>query len=763
VDDYAHLLAELIQVDERSWEGRESFLSRNGKKKIRLLHVLRVFGLGGMEHGVINLLNRIDRNVFDPIVCCTYASMDDARSLLSTDIPVVDLNCRLDRVDFNIVPKLRKVIRDHSIDIVHSHNWSTFIHAVPAAHLAGAPVIIHGEHGRDTVNPDTEFKQRMAWRILGPVTDEFIAVSENIREELENIRGIPSWKIHFIPNGVDTDRYRPDPHKADIRRRLGVVDGEKVIGIVGGLRKIKGHEFLIEALKLVKKEVGPVRLYIVGGPHGELDSEPRIRELRCFAEKLGLRDEITFTGARRDIQDWMRAFDVYVNCSLYEGMCNSILEAMASGTPVVATSVGGTVRIIEDGKTGLLVPPNDPVALADAVCRILKNPELAVRLGREGREHTQKHHSLSRMVEMNQEIYLSAMARKTVRPSWHFSQRVRKVVGESLAFMGVLGLMGRLSRSNLCVITYHRVLPADRKACAFNQPMIVEEKVFKRQMAFLASKYTPVSLEVAIAGLRGETPLPDRPVLVTFDDGYRDNYLYAYPVMRHYGIPAAIFVTTNHIDTGSPFWWDWLAEGLFEMARNGHMKDIEKSLREAVPSIQWSCCFDARHRETVDRLIRELKCVDSARRTAVLDSFRDMMAQIGIFRSPERIVLNWDEIIEMDANGISVGSHTASHLFLDESGQDDIAEDLRIASERIREKTGKRPVAISYPDGRIAAGQEEVIRRAGFVAGFVSKFGLNPVGCDMYSIQRIDAGFLAIGNSFYENLMHMEMQNVLRR
>jgi sugar transferase (PEP-CTERM/EpsH1 system associated) len=736
------------------------------KRKIRLMHVIRALSVAGLEYGVIKLLNRLDRSLFEPMICCKGRSFNEARSLLSPDVRVIELNTEKDGLNYNIINKLVRVFRESAVDIVHSHNWSTFVYVVPAARIAGVPVVIHGEHGRDKENPDTGMIKNLMWRILEPMTDEFVGVSENIVEELSLFRHIPTWKIHFIPNGVDTDRFRPDLPREEIRERFGIGPSCRVIGCIGGFRKIKGHEILLEALKLVKLKIPRVRLFLIGGNPKELATDPRIKELQTLSSKLGLSENVFFMGPRMDIPEWMSAFDVFVNCSFYEGMSNTILEAMASGRPVVATRVGGAIQILKDKESGLLIPPKDSMALAGAICNFLENLDLGTRLGGAAREWVLEHHSLVRMVEMNESIYLDAITRKKLKSPLTRRQHIRQAGGYGLGVIGGLRVGRWLVPNDLTILTYHRILPSHLKASVFNLPMIVDKQVFERQMATLASEYSPVSLAQAISGLRGEKALPDRAVLVTFDDGYRDNYLYAYPILKKYGIPATIFVATQHIDTGLPFWWDWFSEGFLKLARFGGKEDLDQIL-EKVSSAQAtnipvpSDGFNA-FRTFTDALVRRVRNLPLQPRQNVFGLLQEMLQRLDISLGEERIILSWEEIREMQANGIEIGSHSDSHIFMDESDPNIIMQNLKTSYERIREMTGRQPTAISYPGGRIAPGQEELVREIGFLAGAMVQPGPNRIGCDLYLLKRLDGGYLTPNAGFSRSLMNIELMNILR-
>ncbi len=373
------------------------------------MHVIRSLILGGMEYGVIKLLNRLDTGLFEPSICCLMDAKDDARSALRDHIPVFELHEEPNGIHPRLNFRLSRRFRDSGIDIVHSHNWGTFLYADVASRLANVPVLIHGEHGRDTREHEEGWKRTVVWNALKGNVHKFVAVSENIAEDLVTLMRVPPEKVLVIPNGVDTEIFRPDRDGVIVRKNLGIGADRKIIGTVGWLREVKDHETLIRAFSRVKAIVPEAFLMIVG----ESPDMERTRTLRNLASDLGVSDSILFLGGRTDVPKLLAAIDVYVNSSIYEGMSNTILEAMGAGKPVVATRVGGTPKIVEDGTSGILVPPKDELALSEAILALFQERETAIRMGEAGRKRIERFHSLEYMVQANQSLYLNSCSKMT--------------------------------------------------------------------------------------------------------------------------------------------------------------------------------------------------------------------------------------------------------------------------------------------------------------------------------------------------------------
>ncbi len=219
--------------------------------------------------------------------------------------------------------------------------------------------------------------------------DGFVAMSGAIRREFLSA-GAPEERVALVPHGVDTDRFRPAAaeERAALRGRLGLSEAARVITYTGRLLRGKGLEFLLEAFARLAPRDPNAHLLLVGSGAGQaLSVEP---ELRSRAGEVGLRDRVTFTGRVEAVEDCLRASDVFAFPSVFEALGISLVEAAACGLPAVGSRTGGIVDVIEDGVTGLLVPPGDAAALEDALTRLLAEPALREEMGRRARQRTRR-------------------------------------------------------------------------------------------------------------------------------------------------------------------------------------------------------------------------------------------------------------------------------------------------------------------------------------------------------------------------------------
>ena len=369
-------------------------------QKIKILHVLHSFSVGGLENGVINLINNSNEQHFIHEICCVTRS-GAAESRLTRSIKTHEMN-KINGNDWRMIPKLAKLIGEANPDIVHTRNWGT-IDGIVAAKIRSVPLIIHGEHGWNIDDPlGRNFKRRMVRRILsGAAVDRFVAVSEDIRRWMIDSIGIKDSKITKILNGVDTKRFCPG-NKNGARRALGFSEKDVLIGTVGRLDPIKDQQLLLQAFSNLESVEKTLRLIIIG-------DGPERKTLESIRETLCCKDRIVFLGERNEVERILPVLDVFVLPSKNEGMSNTILEAMAVGLPIVATSVGGNPELVTHGKTGLLFRSGGVKDLVEALEFYVAHGEERKVHGANGRNEAEKRFSLGRMVKEYESLYTSLL------------------------------------------------------------------------------------------------------------------------------------------------------------------------------------------------------------------------------------------------------------------------------------------------------------------------------------------------------------------
>jgi sugar transferase (PEP-CTERM/EpsH1 system associated) len=379
----------------------------NGRPLI--VHIIRRLSVGGLENGLVNLINHMDPTRYRHAIVCLKDYDDFYSRIKRKDVDIIALQKR-EGQNLSIHARLWKVIRKLQPSIVHTRNLPGLEYLVPST-LAGVPGRIHGEHGRDMYDLDGLNKKYLLLRkLVNPFTHQYIAVSGDLANWLIRSVGIRSDRVTQIYNGVDLKRFHP---REGSRPSLGPPDFASaenlVIGTVGRMETVKNQLTLVQAfVHLLNQEPNAresLRLVIIGDGPLRMEAEKLLRDAN--ADRLAW-----LPGEREDVPAIMRSLDLFALPSLREGISNTILEAMASGLPVVATRVGGNPELVEERKTGLLIPPANSIALAGAIRSYLLHPELLSIHGQAGRKRAEDCFSLEKMVSGYTAVYDKLLERR---------------------------------------------------------------------------------------------------------------------------------------------------------------------------------------------------------------------------------------------------------------------------------------------------------------------------------------------------------------
>ena len=376
-----------------------------------IAHIVFRFDYGGLENGVINLVNHMPEHAFRHCVVALTEASDFQKRLNKPGVAVHCIGKRPGKDPGSYI-RLYRLLRSLRPTIVHTRNLGT-LECLIVAWLARAPIRIHGEHGWDIYDPDgTKKKYRILRRFISQFIDRFVTVSDELSEWLASTVGIPKAKITRICNGVDTDKFHPGEQRSRENLPPDVFPQDCVIvGSVTRFSAIKDPLNLVNAFikfrQWSRRGADHARLLMVGG--GEMQNEAQKNILDA-----GLQSAAWLTGSRDDIPEMLRKMDVFVLGSLREGISNTILEAMASGLPVIATATGGNHELVVDGVTGRLVPPSDPDALADALESYVSDADTRERHGRSARKRACSQFSVSAMVDGYLRLYNNALQKAGV-------------------------------------------------------------------------------------------------------------------------------------------------------------------------------------------------------------------------------------------------------------------------------------------------------------------------------------------------------------
>ena len=367
-----------------------------------ILHVIHHLATGGMENGLVNLINNLPESRFRHAVACIEDFSDFRRRLTRADTPVIAFHrsrigvWRLRQGLFRLCRQLRPTI-------VHSRNQSGLDALLPAR-LAGVSHCIHGEHGWDVDDLDgRSIKPALLRGLHSPLVDRYITVSSSLKAYLVKRVGISSGRITQIVNGVDTARFAPPIERGQRLLPEGFTGPNRlIIGTVGRVQPVKDHETLLRAFARLVMSEGKAgtraRLVIVG-------DGPLRDSLIRLADALRVSSLTWFPGSVDTVPELLQTFDIFVLPSLAEGISNTLLEAMATGLPLLATATGGNLELVSDHVNGRLFQPGDVAALSSLLSQYLADQSLLHRHGNKAREMAVQRFSLPAMLDQYQAVY----------------------------------------------------------------------------------------------------------------------------------------------------------------------------------------------------------------------------------------------------------------------------------------------------------------------------------------------------------------------
>ncbi len=383
----------------------------NQNDKIKVLHVSIGLSTGGLERVITILTTRMDKNLFSVGSLCLKYVGEFGEYLRKNGYTVETFPQNPNRFDIRDPWRLSRYLKKRNVDVVHAHSGAFFM-SVAAARLAGIPAVFYTDHGR----PQIEGTKRVIEEaVTARFVDRVVAVSKELKQHLITKTHFPAGKIDVIVNGIDTDVFRPRPKPQELLVEFRLPEKAKIVGSTGRFSREKGYHVLIDSFRQVIDRIPYTFLLLVG-------DGPQRKDLEKQSEATGCKNRIIFTGVRNDIPELLNIFDIFVLPSIYEGTSMSLLEAMASAKPPVATRVGGNLSIINHQESGLLVPSENPAALAEAIIELLSDAGKRAAFGKAAEKKIKTEYSQENMVRKYSELYLSVLQKKKrfldTRPPW---------------------------------------------------------------------------------------------------------------------------------------------------------------------------------------------------------------------------------------------------------------------------------------------------------------------------------------------------------
>ncbi|MDP1853768.1 MAG: glycosyltransferase [Candidatus Omnitrophota bacterium] len=374
--------------------------------KIKILYIIDKMDRAGTQKHLLEVLRLINRDVFEPHLCCLVriGELEEELNKIGIIPKVFGIKRIYGYSGIRDTLALAQYIKKEKFDIVHTYLFSANIAGNLAAKLAGAPVIISGR--RDTgIHREGKWRHRQAYKFAHRLADKVFTVSNSVRDTVRKLEGVSLDKIVTIYNGIDVSCYDIAVDIARKKKELGINPEDRIVGIIANLSWVKGHKYFLEAAKLILEEIPNVRFLIIG-------DGPLKNNLKTLTNNLSLGENILFLGKRPDVPELLKIMDISVNASYSEGMSNTILESMAAGIPVIATDVDGNKEIIINNTTGLLTPAGDIQSMKEKIIFLLRQPEIADKIKQNAQKTIKEKFNLSRMIYQMESEYINLLKEK---------------------------------------------------------------------------------------------------------------------------------------------------------------------------------------------------------------------------------------------------------------------------------------------------------------------------------------------------------------
>lgn len=394
---------------------------RSARQSWRIAYLDHAVDFGGAENSLSELIGRLDRDRFIPTLLHTTGAQwlqhsgFEGIDKIAVFQPHELFDQKRDEVatgglgqlignawaTLRLAWPVRRTLEDIGADLIHTNSLKAHFIGGLAARLARRPLLWHV---RDLLAEEEGLGLlRGAARMLRP---DIIAISQAVAQQFAEL----SVEVVVIPNGIPLEKFTPGPKLEQLRRELGLSEEDQIALIVGRLTPWKGHQELLEAISILVGSRPRLKLIVVGEVAFWEDNYEQ--QLKQQAAELGVADRVVWTGFRTDVPDLLRLCDVFVLPSVNEPFGRAIIEAMAVGCPVVATDSGGVPEVVQDGETGMLVPPGEPEALAQAIETLLADPGKAEQMGRAGLSRAREKFNADRVARQVQQLYERVLSRR---------------------------------------------------------------------------------------------------------------------------------------------------------------------------------------------------------------------------------------------------------------------------------------------------------------------------------------------------------------
>lgn len=610
-----------------------------------------------------------------------------------------------------LAPLIAFWLKWQRINIVHLNNdIRSHLPLLVASRLANCRVLCHFHVWRMLTRPERWFS---SW------VHQFVSVSkagaEFFSSQLER-------KITAVPNGVSLDSAVTNwpTGGANLRKSLGLGENDKLMVIVGRLLPWKGQDIFLEALRKLVQKFPELHGLIVGGDSSA--DEEYLTRLKAQAASLGIQSHVHFLGWQEEMEAVYAASDLVVHASKRpEPFGLVILEAMFAGKPVIATKGGGVNDLVVDNRTGCLIEPGSVDQLATAIERLIKNPVLAGRLAARAEHHAKSNFTIEKNASRIAVIYRELLTTIPVK-SWNV--QIKKAIWKTGALHQIRSLVG----ARVPILMYHKLA---EKSDPFFPALPV--KAFREQMEFVKSSYRILSLDELMEGWLANGSVPERGLVVTFDDGYASTWALARPILEELKIPVTIFLATDPTESQGFIWTDilrwWIK--LTSLKHYGIQVNGFKG--------EWALETTEERLWAARGILDGLKKMSNDHRKSALVQMASELS-VPDDRLPERWLLSLDEIKKLNGQNVKFGAHTLTHSILSRMTLEESKKEIFESKRCLEKALGERVRHFAYPNGEwmdFSKEHEKLVSEAGFDSACTSILGLNDSQTNRYALRRI--------------------------
>lgn len=649
-----------------------------------------LYRLAGAERNLFEIVSRLSQDRFKSTVVC-FRGGDAIKYFHEIGIEVINLNqARIYTLGaFFKALWLASFIKKKGIKVVVTYHEGSDFFASLLARLCGVPVLVSS---RRDMGYRLKKNHIFLYKRINCLFDRIVTVSDAVKNVIFEREGAPWHKLITVHNGVESAKFCAQPDVQMLKASFGIPENIAIVGILAALRRIKGHRFFIDAASIILKEFPRVHFVIATWA----DDNDYYRELKEHIKQLGIENNFTFIIGCSEANKILPIFDISVLSSINEGFPNAVLESMAARKPVVATRAGGTEEAVIHEKTGLLVPPRDSGTLAKSILKLLRDQELSKRMGECGRETALDKFEIKVMIRKIESIFEQLLEENTsvnlaTRTYLNPQGILKRLFATALFYSGGLFLFNKIRNApGVKILAFHQV-SNERFDPLF---MKIRIEIFEDLIRYLKKNYTILPLREYFDRETYHKAIDKNSIVITFDDGYRDNYLNAYPILKKYNVPATLFLSAEAVNNNSFLWYDTIVS----VFKNTRKNSIELRLPE---SKKYQLVSLKNKYLAIRDTIAYAKNLPPLERDAFINSLLKLFDENRITKSKcSEMMLSWEMVKEMHETGITFGSHGLTHTRLINLSKEAIEKEVHASKKLIEEQGGAEALFFAYPNGQ---------------------------------------------------------------